>query len=207
MAFPSYTASSQRELDALNKLLFAVGLAPVASLDVHPQSDANMAITQLRLTFREYAARGWYCFNRSDAQELTPDLNGEIVLTTPAYKVETNPTARSFNPTLPHVRLDVAANKLFVFHKGAKVTNLKTLLPTPTLFVDVVWQHGFEDAPQEFIDYVVAKTAERFGALVGVPQTPAAVEESFGALMSLESEATPPANVFTDNPTLYTWNR
>lgn len=206
MSFPSYTESNV-ELDSLNKILMGAGLAPVPSTRVAGDSDANMALTMFRLTWREYASKGWYCYNKTDAQSFKPDAKGEVILPAPAFKAEVNPTFRSFYRSVPVMRLEPRTNKIMTMARGVKTTDLRPFLPYPELVLDVVWVYPLEHAPQALVDVVVQATLQKFAPMVGVPVPPAQLDMAMADLVDEESDASPPANVFRDNPTLYTWIR
>jgi Tail tubular protein len=145
------------ELEAVNRILTAVGQRPVATLDA-PVSPAVSTVRSILDELNEkHQARGW-SFNTERERSYTPDSStGYITLGTDVLQVQGEQVHRSYN--------------FYVERSGDlyDATN-KTKVFTSDVVLTIVRLIDFENCPPTFQDYVVS-AAQRVaqGRMVGDP--------------------------------------
>jgi len=165
---PAPTTYTTTQLAAVNEILGSVGQAPVTVLD-QTNPEVAFAFTTLMDISREVQAEGW-SFNREYEYPITPDSNGNINI--PANVLQMDLSSLYENTDHDTVIRD---GRLY-----DKLNHSFTWTTTTTFKVDIVWYFDFDDLPQVFKDYVVARAATRAATrLVGdtnLAQTLAAYE-------------------------------
>ena len=182
------------ELEAVNEMLMSIGQAPVNTLTVTGIKDVNIAKARLTSTTRRVLSRG-FNFNTDENYELTPDVDGVILLPSGALKVEG--MASSDNLTVRrHVTKGMA-----LYNKAER-----TFVFTAPLPVKVTWAFAFEDLPETARCYIATAAGRRFQSkVVGSPILDRYEEEDeMKAWMLLERDerGSRKTNLFRDNPQL-----
>jgi hypothetical protein len=135
------------ELDALNKVLGAVGQAPITTINL-TNPDAAIAWATLQDCNREVQAEGWN-FNRQRQYPLIASGIGILAIPSEFLYVSLS---------------DTAANRgIDVTVRQAKLYNLVdhtfTWTPNETYLLDIVEQLSFEDLPIPAREYIIARAA------------------------------------------------
>jgi hypothetical protein len=144
--------TTMTELEAVNEMLMSIGQAPVNSLAVTGIKDVAIARQRLRTALRSILSMGWW-FNTDEAFDLTPDLDGNIVIPVNALKVDSD------GSDITERNLDGKGRCLYnraeqSFEFADPVT------------VRVVWGFEYEDIPQTARDYIGTVAARRFQSKV-----------------------------------------
>lgn len=177
------------ELEAVNEMLMAIGQAPVNSLAVTGIKDVAIAQRRLNYTLRAVQARGWW-FNTDEAYELSPDLDGNILIPPSALKVDSDDADITERELEPKGRcLYNRANQSFEF--SGPVT------------VRIVWGFRFEAIPQTARDYIATVAGRSFQSKVIGSQVLDRFEQEdeMKAWLALirEERASRRTNLFTGN--------
>jgi hypothetical protein len=206
VTFPAATAFAGTELEALNRLLLECGLMMVGTTTLDPASDASMALAVLRSVYRQEAHRGWYCFNKRDGIKLTPNVNGEIIPQGLILRAEVSPRAAAANCSLPQVTVTAPVGGVQkLMRLPERTTNFSDIAE---IEVDLIYGLGFEDAPEAFINWVIAKAAQKFGPTVQHAVDPTALQDAHRNLLQAEADCEPQYNAFSDDPYVaMTWAR
>lgn len=177
------------ELEAVNEMLMSIGQAPVNTLQVTGIKDVAIAQKRLQTALRACLTKGWW-FNTDEAYELTPDLDGNIVIPPNALKVDSDDadiTERALDP------------------KGRCLYNRadKTFEFTAPVPVRIVWGFDFDEIPQTARDYVATVAGRRFQSKAIGSQVLDRFEQedeikAYIALMR-EERASRKTNLFTGN--------
>ncbi len=156
MAFP--TTNATQELPAVNEILASVGQAPVTTLD-QTNPDVAIAYDTLLNVSREVQAEGWI-FNKEEYYELTPDVNGEIVIANNILQIDLHDEKDN---QYESVRRD---GKLY-----DKVNHTYDWSTWDKVACDIVWFFDWVDLPRPIQDYIVARAAAIVSSrIVGDPQ-------------------------------------
>lgn len=83
------TPLSMTELEAVNILLTTIGEAPINTLSGNQVVDVAVAKQVLNEVSREVQSQGWH-FNRDDNVVLSPDINGNITISTDVARIDCN---------------------------------------------------------------------------------------------------------------------
>ena len=143
------------KLEAVNDMLLAIGQAPVNALDSTGIKDVAIASGMLDRVNREVQAEGWW-FNTDRDVELSPDVNGFILIPTDALSVDAE------DPTVcVVVRVDPndGAMKLW------DLTNQTWTFDNPVK-CKIIRLYDFEEIPEAARNYIKARAARRFQAQV-----------------------------------------
>lgn len=144
------------KLEAINRMLTAVGQAPVVSLDI-ANPEIGTAVTILDSVNREVQGEGWH-FNSEVKYPFTPNANGEILIPENVLQLSDNKyeNDEQYQTVIRNGKLYDKINHTYIF-------------PTnKTIKCDVVWLFDFEDLPQVFKDYITQRAARVFaGSVVG----------------------------------------
>lgn len=185
------------ELEAVNELLGSIGQAPVNSLAVSGIKDVAIALRRLRTSLRAVQTMGWW-FNTDEAFELTPDLDGNILIPATALKIDSDDEDLT-ERTLPG--------------KGRCLYNRadQTFEFTAPVTVRVVWGYTFEEIPQSARDYISIVAGRRFQSKIVGSQILDRFEQedeikAYVALMR-EERASRRTNLFTGNRTISSFGR
>lgn len=130
------------ELDAINELLASVGEEPVSQDDVLPPS-GNTAKAILRGTSRDVQEEGFW-FNREVGVELTPNVDGHILI--------------------PDNALDIDSEEGDIIQRGTKLYDResRTYVFTSPVSCEITYHLGWEELPSVARRYITALALERF---------------------------------------------
>lgn len=131
-------------------MLTGIGQAPVVSLDTANPEIAS-ALIILDSVNREVQGEGWH-FNTEVGYPLTADNNGFIF-------VPANVLSLSDNKTENRQRYQTVIRSGKLYDKVSHSFNFGANTSVPC---DVVWLFDFEDLPQPFQDYVVARASRQY---------------------------------------------
>jgi hypothetical protein len=145
MTYP--TTLTDTELSAVNRILSAVGQAPVQTLD-QTNPDVDITYSTLVEVNRSVQAEGWN-FNTEYQFEVAPDSSGYIYITDNMLNVDLS---------------DIADNRGYLVTQRDgklynKVDHTFTWDTTRTYKLDIVWLFSFGDCPQVFRDYIAARAS------------------------------------------------
>lgn len=138
---------STTELDALNKVLGAVGQAPVTTIE-ETNPDVAIVWATLQDCNREVQAEGWN-FNRETQYPLTASATGILSVPSESLFIDLS---------------DVPANRgIDVTVRQGKLYNLVdhtfTWQANEVYLVDVVWQLDFNDLPIPAREYIISRAS------------------------------------------------
>ena len=138
---------SSTELDALNKVLGAVGQAPITTIN-HTNPDAAIAWTTLQDCNLEVQAEGWN-FNRQRQYPLIASSTG--ILTIPSEFLYT-----SLSDTAENRGIDVTVRQGKLYNL---VDHTFTWEANRAYLLDIVEQLSFEDLPIPAREYIISRAA------------------------------------------------
>lgn len=138
---------SSTELDALNKVLGAVGQAPITTINL-TNPDAAIAWTTLQDCNREVQAEGWN-FNRQRQYPLIASSTG--ILTIPSEFLYT-----SLSDTAENRGIDVTVRQGKLYNL---VDHTFTWEANRAYLLDIVEQLSFEDLPIPAREYIISRAA------------------------------------------------
>ena len=136
------------ELEAVNICLQTVGEAEVTSLEDITIEDAQMALSILRQTSREFQSVGWH-FNTDFDYPISVDVNLKLPYPVTAAHVDPMDTESKDLVKRGDFLYD-RDNRTFLFTAGTSVK------------FKVVWLLDFEDLPQTAREYITYRAARRF---------------------------------------------
>jgi len=136
------------ELDAINVMLGAIGMAPINSLSGNVTADVTMAQNILHEISREVQQRGWH-FNKEENYPLAPNVDGKIILSTNILRVDL--------PSRYNGRYDVVQRGLTLYDRKNR-----TDLFTETLKAEVVLFLPWESLPEPARRYITIRAARVF---------------------------------------------
>lgn len=185
---PSLTVMT--ELEAVNEMLLSIGQAPVNSLNVTGIRDVSIAKFRLDTALRKVLTRGW-AFNTDTAYNLSPDIDGIILIPSDALKVDSDGADVTVRTHPDKGRaLYNRATRSFEFSDPVACT--------------IVWAMGFEDIPQSARDYIAINAARRFQSKSIGSQILDRFEENDETLAWIdllrEERASRNTNIFRSNP-------
>jgi hypothetical protein len=144
------------QLQALNKMLTAIGQAPVVSLDTSNPEIAT-ALSILDSVNREVQGEGWH-LNTEIKYPFTPNSNDEIIIPDNVLQLSDNKYEN-----VQQYQTVIRDGKLY-----DKISHSFTSWLVSPVVCDVVWLLPFEDLPQVFKDYITQRAARVFaGSVVG----------------------------------------
>lgn len=145
MATTDSLIDSSAELSAVNDILAAIGESPVNSLEGDPNADVANARRILSQVNREVQAKGW-TFNIETGATLSPDAFSGLIEFLPSY-----------------LKVTVSGGTNLI-NRGGYVydTSNKTDNFTSDLTVDIIRLKDFDEMPECFRSYIVAKASRRF---------------------------------------------
>lgn len=138
------------KLAAINQMLTGIGQAPVVSLDTANPEIAS-ALIILDTVNAEVLGEGWH-FNTEVAYPLTADNSGEIAVPANVLSLADNKIE-----TQNQYQMVVRSGKLY-----DKVSHSFNFGANTSIACDVVWNFDFEDLPQVFQDYVIARASRQY---------------------------------------------
>ena len=158
--------TTETELSSVNSILGAIGQSPVSRI-YHSNKNNELVYTNPEIAIihnilmevnKDVQNEGWV-FNREDDYEITPDVNGHIVIP-------------------PNVlSMDVHENSVYrttdvVRREGKMYDKLHhTFLFDSPLSFDIVWRFEYEDLPSVFQRYITLRASGRAAVqLVTNPQ-------------------------------------
>lgn len=142
-------------LDAVNEILAAIGESPVSTLEGNANTDVMSALRILNKHNRREQSLGW-TFNTTEDEQLTPDMFSQLI---------------PWQPTFLRV-LPVSGGSPYT-NRGGYVydrTNKTDRFSGP-VSVQLVELAGYDEMPEVFRAYVVAKAAKDFNiSFFGAPE-------------------------------------
>ncbi|WYW04384.1 tail protein [Pseudomonas phage vB_PpuP-Kurepalu-2] len=139
------TLETDDELAAINDMLAAIGESPVSSLEGDANADVANARRILSQVNREIQSRGW-TFNIEEGATLTPDAFSGLIEYLSDYLRMTNTGGSTF------------------INRGGYVYDRSNRTDTFTgsITVDLIRLKTFDEMPECFRAYIVAKASRRF---------------------------------------------
>lgn len=142
MATFESSIESDEELQAVNDMLAAIGESPVSSLEGDPNADVANCRRLLNQVNREVQSKGW-TFNIEEDASLVPDsFSGLIAYQTDYLKITTGTYSNRGG---------------FVYDRTTK-----TDVFTQPITVTLVRLREYQEMPECFRSYIVAKASRRF---------------------------------------------
>lgn len=135
------------KLDAVNRMLAAIGEEPVNSL-LSGADEAENAERTLDEISRQVQAKGWHC-NTDEKLQLTADGNGEYAIPTATLSIDTSGDHSNVDVTIRNGKLYDKENQTSVFTQT-------------TLTCRVVSEIDFEDLPWSLANYIAARASAIF---------------------------------------------
>lgn len=133
------------ELQAVNRMLAAVGEPPVSSLTDVAIPEVEQAKNTLTLVVMDVLSRDW-SFNSDSNYPLPPDSMGVITAPSNALRVDA---------TAPHNDVQVRSGKLYDRRN-------QTFIFTEPVLADVSWKLPFAELPYPAQAYITIKAARQF---------------------------------------------
>lgn len=131
-------------LQAINKMLAAVGEAPVVSADINiPEVISAQAM--LDEVTREVLARSWH-FNTDTDYPLAPAADGTIAIPADASRVDATDT-----------RADIVERNGKLYNKDTH-----SFVFTESVKADITWSWPFEQLPEPARQYIAIRAARRY---------------------------------------------
>ena len=135
------------ELDAVNEIIAGIGEAPIDTLENMTDTDAINAYRLLKTIDRQEQARGW-AFNIRRNISLIPDENGHI----------------KFNNMYLYIRPYDKTINLARSGSYYKDLNRNTNVFSRSIKADVIEQVPFEELPDAYRNWVIAKAVYEFNS-------------------------------------------
>lgn len=136
------------KLQAINTMLSAIGEPPINTLNSQ-RADSNIAEQILDEVSREVQSYGWH-FNTENNVTLSPDTNGNIIVSDNVSRVDTDPAR--------YTDLDITLRGNMLYDR---VTNSSVF--SSALVVNRVVMLEFEDMPEQARRYVMIRASRIFG--------------------------------------------
>jgi len=138
------------QLQAINKMLTGIGQSPIVTLDTANPEVAS-ALILLDSVTTEIQGEGWH-FNTEVGYPFLADNTGVINVPSNILSLSDNKTEnyQRYQTVIRDGKLYDKINHTFNFGVGTRVP------------CDVVWKFDFEDLPQVFQDYIVARATRQF---------------------------------------------
>tara|TARA_B110000503_G_C6934252_1_gene324093 strand:- start:49 stop:618 length:570 start_codon:yes stop_codon:yes gene_type:complete len=128
------------ELEAVNVLLTTIGEAPISTLSGNQVVDVAIAKQVINEVSREIQSQGWH-FNTDDNVELTPDIDGNITISTDIARIDS-----------PSIDVVVRSGKLF--NKTLRTFTFETKQK-----FTIVYYQDFEALPDTAKRYITTRAA------------------------------------------------
>jgi hypothetical protein len=132
--------TSMTELEAVNVLLTTIGEAPISTLSGNQVVDVAIAKQVINEVSREIQSQGWH-FNTDDNVELTPDIDGNITISTDIARIDS-----------PSIDVVVRSGKLF--NKTLRTFTFETKQK-----FTIVYYQDFEALPDTAKRYITTRAA------------------------------------------------
>lgn len=136
------------ELEAVNICLQTIGEAEVTSLEDVTIEDAQMALSIVRQTSREFQSVGWH-FNTDFDYPLSVNVDNKIPYPVTAAHVDPMDTESK----------DLVKRGDFLYDRDNRTF---TFTAGTTVKCKIVWLLDFEDLPQVAREYITYRAARRF---------------------------------------------
>lgn len=162
------------ETEALNAMLSAIGLAPVADIDAASGGDAVTAKNILKKTAREILTEGWR-FNTEFGYELAPTATQVWVgsdastVTLNVWEVPANLARFTITQSSAQRGLDLVAtvgrkydpSKTIFYDRALNRDGLDST-KYPALFIEPIWFKPFASMPETIRQYIAVVASRRF---------------------------------------------
>jgi hypothetical protein len=162
------------ETEALNAMLSAIGLAPVASIDTAVSGDAVTAKNILKKTAREVLSEGWR-FNTEFGYELPPTTTQAWIgsdastATLNVFEVPTNLIRFDVTQSSAQIGLDLVARQgrkydptKTIFYDRAKNRDGLDSSKYASLYLDPIWFMDWDKMPETIRQFIAVMAARRF---------------------------------------------
>ena len=173
MTFSASTFQTDNELSAVNQILGAIGQSPVTQLEF-TNPEVSYVYQLLQESTRDIQNEGWV-FNRELAVPFTPDADDHIVITNNILRVDVsgNYVNRGTDVVQRDGKLYDKVQHTYKFNRANNLVN-----SDGKIYLDVVWLFSYDDMPQTFKRYAIAKAQVRAAAqLVSNPQLYAMLQQ------------------------------
>lgn len=134
------TPLSMTELEAVNILLTTIGEAPINTLSGNQVVDVAVAKQVLNEVSREVQSQGWH-FNRDDNVVLSPDIDGNITISTDVARIDCN-------------YLDIVSRSGRVFNKTEQ-----TFVFSGKIQVTIIYYQDFVHLPDVAKRYITVRAS------------------------------------------------
>ena len=166
MTFSASTFQTDNELSAVNQILGAIGQSPVTALE-YTNPEVSYCYQLLQECTRDIQNEGWV-FNRELAVPFTPDANDNIVFQNDMLRLDV--TGDFINRNTDVVQRDGKlydkVQHTYEFNRAHNLVN-----SDGKIYLNVTWLFPYDDMPQTFKRYAIAKAQVRAAAqLVSNPQ-------------------------------------
>lgn len=186
--------AAMTELQAVNRMLKSIGQAPVSTLAVSGIRDVNLARQDLEEITRDTLVNGWW-FNTDEEYELTPDIDGKILI--PSGALDVDPS----DPTSDVVVRENPDGALALYD-----TLNKTYVFTEPVECKVIWGYTFDGLPQVMRTYVATAAGRRFQSrVIGsaiLDRFEQEDEQKAWLLLQRRERANRDTNIFRRNPAM-----
>lgn len=142
--------SPTTELEAVNEMLASIGQAPVNTLEVTGISDVNIAKQRLTQQTRRVLLHG-FAFNTDDDYELSPNVDGIIVIPANALRLEAS------GLTNEYVQRRHSNGSMCLYNR-----NDQTFEFDEPVECKINWGFPFDDLPEVARSYIAVAAARRF---------------------------------------------
>lgn len=159
---PDSSVSDTAELDAVNEVLASIGEPPVVTLDDETNADVANAQRILSKINRQIQSRGW-TFNIEEGAVLTPDLNTGMIPYSPNYLSLMSTGGAS----------TLVNRSGYVYDKSTGTDEF-----TGSLSVNLITLKDYDEMPECFRSWIVAKASRQFNArFFGAAEVEASLQE------------------------------
>ena len=173
MTFSASTFQTDNELSAVNQILGAIGQSPVTALE-YTNPEVSYVYQLLQESTRDIQNEGWV-FNRELAVPFTPDANDNIVFQSDMLRLDVSGdyVNRNTNVVQRDGKLYDKVQHTYEFNRAHNLVN-----SNGKVYLDVTWLFPYDDMPQTFKRYAIAKAQVRAAAqLVSNPQLYAMLQQ------------------------------
>ena len=159
MTFSAAQFQTDNELSAVNQILGAIGQSPITTLE-YENPEVSYCYQLLQECTRDIQNEGWV-FNRELGVPFTPDANDHIVITNDILRLDVTGDAvrRTTNVVQRDGKLYDKIQHTDEFNRAHNLVNRDG-----NIYLDVTWLFSYDDLPQVFKRYAIAKAQVRAAA-------------------------------------------
>ena len=163
------------ELSAVNRMLSAIGEAPIQDLTNSTREDVALAVSLLKTASVEVQSRGWK-FNKEFGYELAPNgtllwvpSDGSTAETLNVFAPPSNLISFELTKSDAQIGLDVALRpprkytgaEVIIYDRAKNRDGFEQSV-YPSLYLDAIWFFEFDLLPQTARSYITMKAARQF---------------------------------------------